>query len=591
MIGLNVKKSLQTKFIVSFLLVITPLVAILFYSNIYGKNTITRQVSASNKNMIEMFIREADNYLQQIDMYLFNLRSNDPDIRALGMQEYHTIDYYLAKYYVYKKLKNDVAFYSKIDHFFVYMSQPEDLMTTWTDMTDEDMRKRQQVIKTLVERGEYNRWQVVPEGGASLIRIVKMDDQMYVGASLNLKSLISPLYSTKLGENSKVLFLNDQGEALAGSFLTDRQKSQLKQALSSNSTEQGDFRFFSQFEEKQDFVEVAERSEVADFHLAVMIPEKQILQAMTFFERMIAIIPAAVLIVMLIYLFLLRKFLILPMKRLMVGMKRVSRGDLNVELEEKYTGEFSFLVKTFNFMTSEIAEKMNQITHLRIDIYEEKIKAQQAEYKRLQTQINPHFYMNSLYIMYNLASVQQYETVQKIALHLASYFRFIMQHDRETVTLQEEIDHVRNYLEIQKLRFPKVLTYDIQLTDSVSRYDIPPITIQPFVENSVIHGFKDVGKPFCVTIQIFPDPERSKEAYLICVTDNGVGFAPDMLSRINAEAFLKEADGAHVGIRNVLQRLLLKHEGMEYQFSNNKEGGAEVWLRLPVDKPSIDGGG
>jgi two-component system sensor histidine kinase YesM len=104
---------------------------------------------------------------------------------------------------------------------------------------------------------------------------------------------------------------------------------------------------------------------------------------------------------------------------------------------------------------------------LKINVYEEMMKAQEAEFKHLQAQINPHFYLNSLNVIYSLSSLGENRLVERMTEHLADYFRFITRAHRDSITVEEELEHIRNYLEIQSLRFPEKLAYRIDLPEEL----------------------------------------------------------------------------------------------------------------------------
>ncbi len=101
---------------------------------------------------------------------------------------------------------------------------------------------------------------------------------------------------------------------------------------------------------------------------------------------------------------------------------------------------------TFNGM-------MEQIQELRIHVYEEQLNKQKAELQHLQLQINPHFFMNSLNIIYNLALVKNYALIQEMAISLVQYFRYMFRSNLTFLPLKDELQHIRNYIRIQELRF------------------------------------------------------------------------------------------------------------------------------------------
>ncbi|KIL40738.1 hypothetical protein SD70_11745 [Gordoniibacillus kamchatkensis] len=184
--------------------------------------------------------------------------------------------------------------------------------------------------------------------------------------------------------------------------------------------------------------------------------------------------------------------------------------------------------------------------------------------------------MNSLNIVYSLAGLNETKLVRKLVQHIVEFLRFTMQNNREWITVKQEIDHIRNYLEIHKLRFPHNLTYFIDTEDQLESILIPPLIIQPFVENCIKHGFFQEHRSFHIEIIVRMAEKGGLE---LTVKDNGNGFSQEQLARWRGSADLPDK---HIGIRNVMERLLIAYNGKALlRFDNAIGGGAVVAIGLP----------
>jgi two-component system, sensor histidine kinase YesM len=250
---------------------------------------------------------------------------------------------------------------------------------------------------------------------------------------------------------------------------------------------------------------------------------------------------------------------------------------LNIRLNEDHSSEFAFLIGTFNNMVT-------QISDLKIDVYEEKIRTQDAEFGLLQVQIRPHFYLNSLNIIHSLAAIREYALIQKMTQLLAEYFRFIIQTKKGTVSLESEIRHIQNYLEIQKLRFPNQLNYEVDLPDKYRGCVILPLTIQTFVENSIIHGFASRKELFAIRILVDADEHTDEPMLWIEVSDNGIGFPESLLYKLKEGTYENEVfEDGHLGIQNVMQRQRIRYNGKaKLLFNNGPNKGAEIKIGIPL---------
>lgn len=232
--------------------------------------------------------------------------------------------------------------------------------------------------------------------------------------------------------------------------------------------------------------------------------------------------------------------------------------------------------KTFERMTHEIRK-------LKIDVYEEKLKHQRAELRHLQLQINPHFFLNSLNIIYNLATVRDYVLIQEMTKCLVTYFRYMFRSNSYFVPLIEELTHTANYCRIQELRLPDKLTYSVQQVDEpLAMAEVPPLIIHTMVENIVKHALSMEGTIHVeVTVSEWLDDNQERQLG-IRIRDNGPGFPEHILSRLR-DGTWSQGEGEQVGIWNVKKRLRLLYQNRaSISFSNHPLGGAVVDIRIPM---------
>ena len=222
--------------------------------------------------------------------------------------------------------------------------------------------------------------------------------------------------------------------------------------------------------------------------------------------------------------------------------------------------EFRMVNHTFNGM-------MEQIQELRIHVYEEQLNKQKAELQHLQLQINPHFFMNSLNIIYNLALVKNYALIQEMAISLVQYFRYMFRSNLTFLPLKDELQHIRNYIRIQELRFPDQLAFETSAPEFLLSARIPPLVIQTFVENSIKHAVSSEG-PVAIAVRVDLDDNREAPMIVIEVRDWGSGFTEEVLREIRAGNRIVDAQGGeHIGIWNVRRRLgLLYGDRSDIQF-------------------------
>ncbi|SCW61966.1 two-component system, sensor histidine kinase YesM [Paenibacillus tianmuensis] len=259
-----------------------------------------------------------------------------------------------------------------------------------------------------------------------------------------------------------------------------------------------------------------------------------------------------------------------PIKNLQDKMKQVEKGNFDIRAEIEQENEIGQLGRTFNLMVGHTKELMSEI------IRNEETK-RKSELKVLQAQINPHFLYNTLDSIIWMAEGKKHEEVVLMTSALAKLFRASINKSDELVHIVIEIEHIRSYLLIQKMRYKEKLDYRIDVSQDIMACKTIKILLQPFIENAIYHGIKN--KPGCGLITI---AGREKDGKIVfTIEDNGLGMTPDRLRHILVPKTGTES-GNGVGIANVHERIQL-YFGTSYgvSFESEPEKGTRVTLTIP----------
>jgi two-component system sensor histidine kinase YesM len=581
---MNHKKSLRLKFILGFIIVTAPLIFFLFYNNFYAMNVVRNEVSQSYYNFLETQVKSLDQTLEDTSNYILRLGTSDfsyTNLIPLTLYPMDSGDYFMTKQWLVRKFSEDLSTYKGIETFFVYSKKNKDIISNQN--TYEEIQKLESVLYPFFQDSkqiDFQNWQIfIRENKYYLIRVIQISPkevnrELYVGALIDIESLIHPLLLSDLEHSGKeLLLMSDKGIPLIQTSLSTDNLNEIIEKLTHKESK---YISFSKSSKGTKNLLIGVPFQHASMSLAVIIPEKVMLHKLLYFQRLLYLIPVGLIVILVFYLFFVKQVLLKPMNVLIKGMRSIIRGNLDVRLDDNSTKEFSFLIETFNIMAS-------QVHNLKINVYEEMLKVQKAEFNHLQAQINPHFYLNSLNIIFSLSVLEKNLLVQKMTEHLADYFRFITRIHRDTILLSEEIGHIENYLEIQKLRFPNKLLFDISIPEMYMQHNVFPLLIQPFVENAIIHGM-DKGKAiFHIEIKV-QSSEEAPNSYEVCIIDNGKGFTAEKLQQLQAGQYAEGygSGDKHLGIWNVHHRLRMKY-GMQVKilFENGVEKGAIIRLRIP----------
>ncbi len=212
-------------------------------------------------------------------------------------------------------------------------------------------------------------------------------------------------------------------------------------------------------------------------------------------------------------------------------------------------------------------------------VKDEQKRLRKAEFEVLQAQINPHFLYNTLDAIVWSAEAGNNKQVVKMVGSLSDFFRSSLNKGKEIVTIREELQHVRSYLEIQQIRYQDILQYEIEVDEALNAYAIPKITIQPIVENALYHGIKNKRGGGKITVT-----GKDHENYIeLVVEDNGMGMTDERLSEVREGLEGRKNDqNAIYGMYNVNERIKLSF-GDEYGlFISSIYGeGTTATVKLP----------
>jgi len=247
--------------------------------------------------------------------------------------------------------------------------------------------------------------------------------------------------------------------------------------------------------------------------------------------------------------------------RVVRAMRQVERGDLSTRVPVAGNDETTALSRGFNSLVTRVSQLLD-------DVKQEQSRKRKAEMMLLQAQIKPHFLFNALESINILAVQNEGRKVSKMVQRLANIFRISIQ-QKEEITIEQELEHLMSYLEIQKYRFEELFEYSIQVPKDLMNYTILKLTLQPLVENSIQHGFE--GIDYLGEIEVRAETEGRHIAFYI--KDNGIGIPDQKLARFASSGIttLQElyaespetGERRGLGVGNVADRLRI-HYGSRY---------------------------
>ncbi|MBP3966497.1 sensor histidine kinase [Paenibacillus lignilyticus] len=314
-----------------------------------------------------------------------------------------------------------------------------------------------------------------------------------------------------------------------------------------------------------------EKSSKLGLTLAIFVEESSFIGPLKQYAIWLWAISIAAPILILLFSYRLYQVIHTPLKRLVAAFKGLEKGDLSAQLNYRSRDEFNYLYLQYNRTVSRLQDLINEAY-----VHQYQIKV--AELKQLQSQINPHFLYNSFFNLHRLAKLQENDKVVAFSKHLGEYFKYVTK-NADFVPLDQEIKFCRSYAAIQGIRFDDHVRVEFgAVPERVGSLAVPKLLLQPLVENAYQHGLEDQVEEGLVMVTFKDCGDHAQ----IAVEDNGA-LEEEELAHI--VALLADADykSDSEGLRNVQLRIRLNFgEHAELLADRGALGGLRMTIIIPL---------
>ena len=459
--------------------------------------------------------------------------------------------------YTYQKVALD---YSKLDWYAKAVAKPQDAIITGPNRhsffdTDDEMISLSREVQSY-ENGTFR--------GVILI-------------NLNMNKITEICNSFQEKQENFICIINDKGELVYEQqngkerFAFDEKENRQKLNTALGEMKDSCFRLNYRGEK---YLVTRTDMKTTGWTLVSMVPYKSVMaETMAISGVMIL----AVVITLIVTLLLLNRILtgvVKPLKKLEKYMVQVNPDNMDQRMEILTDDEIGHLSMKFNQM-------MDRIRNLKEQVIEEQEDKRKYELQALQAQINPHFLYNTLDSIIWMAETND-SNIVAMTEALAKLFRISLNKGNEEISLERELEHVKNYLIIQSMRYADKFTYEILVEPGVERCRTIKLILQPIVENCIYHGIKKKRGTGKITIRAY----RREQDLIIEVSDDGCGMPEEICRKILSDEIESEnISGSGIGVKNVNERIQLRF-GKKYGLSySSEEGvGTTVTYVLPYNE-------
>lgn len=574
-------KMYSIKHYVKMLLLISFITLILDLIISFASIALVQQQSARYlQDAADLYINRINNNFSYLNHFMGWTLANDEDVEVMtSTVDSNDADFIKAQRNLYKRFSELQKSFGREYNFFIYLRNKNFLLNSAP--MNLSFPEYQALKKQITDYAEekiiyekfYSQWTTIDlHNRYYIINIVPYYDS-YMISLISADDLIRPLREINLGGNGFVSLMNEKGERVTRPvsnngklLLDDPDKSSLLDRLHIGTTVN---RAFSN----------------ASFYVKLVIQFgafEKIMIAQLLVVLLAVIIACNLCFIMLYF----QKKVLKPIKNFSNNLAILTNDGEPIDFKSSKMIELEKANRQF-------IDLVTQMKQIKIDLYERELEKQKIQLDYMKLQIKPHFFLNCLTTIYSMAQMQMHAEIQNMTLSISKYFRYIFQNGQHFVRLEDEIEHVRTYLEIQKQRYRNAFDYRIEQAERTADVRIPPLVLQTFIENAMKYAVSrehEVQVVLTVTRQVVEDEEMT----VIRISDTGPGFPPPVLDSLVNGQPLDQTEGTRIGIMNTIQRLEhLYHNKAQVRFSNREGGGACVVLYLPdhpEDRTGLEGG-
>ena len=312
-----------------------------------------------------------------------------------------------------------------------------------------------------------------------------------------------------------------------------------------------------------------------DWFMVTVLPSPPLIHESNRLMIQIILIYAVFLVLALIFANVLAHSITGRLSSVIRQMQTVRHGPPTPMESPQAHDEIGNLIDTYNYMTRKMEELMEKQAEAAEDL-------RIAEFNSLQAQINPHFLYNTMDMINWMALQGQTDEISHAVQSLSRFYKLTLSRKKGISTIARELEHVTIYVQLQNMRYHDSIELITDIPDELSEYQIPKLTLQPVVENSILHGILEKDSK-SGTIVITGWMEN--EDVVLLISDDGVGISPEILSTILSGNGKSQSGGTNIAVYNTHRRLQILY-GNDYglTYSSKPGEGTEVEIRFPAHR-------
>ncbi len=544
-----------------------PVLIFLFFLNWFVLGELEHKIVEANENILYLQCENMEKMLESIDNAMVSIITERPAFYSLLYGKSTEFEDYINTYELTDDMQKMMYPYYDMTAC-VLISEPKEIYRIKYNIYNPESEIGNELLnalKELVADQNFkmkNKWSPVTINGRSYLVRIMGHMKTYIIGIIDLNRLVLIQNNLKNNEAITVFYNGD------GYYTGAKQISDIGVDLQQKDTYYYIGKYYNRY------LVVESEFNHSTLRVAYLTPKVALIENLSSGHIILLGISIMMLLTLPIGYHLLKKIFFRPLDSLVGTMEQIRDKDIDMVLKEEYREV------EFQKVETALYSMVLEIRNLKIDSYEKQLQLNHTRLRYYQEQIKPHFYLNILKNIYGMVGEKQYDNIQALIILLSNHLRYMMQEEPMIVSLDKEIQFIRNYIELQYvcMKYPPkcVIECDAELNE----FKIPAISLLTFVENSVKYGMnKETGLQ--INVQIHKMIVENEQHIYISISDNGQGYDSKTLRKLNFDIESLIGKG-HRGIYNVVQRYNLQFgkENVIFAYSNYKGAFTEIFIKI-----------
>ncbi len=538
--------SIFSRLIFSFLAIMIPILTISAVIYFWGKHSIEDEIMNSTTDQVDYMKSSLENEMSRIKSIEYNI-VNDADLSKL-INYYNTMpasEYYLCISKILNQLQVIKSSSIFIQDISIHLPQLESVVSTVNELDKFDDSYYMKMITSY----RANPYPLILDSNAYSLMcypaVFKEKPAYVLEAQLSKKAMLDYLTQFRNYKDDEIYIYNNQkGTWFAGSENKVKLSELPDIKILDKASEYGHVLIIS----GRKYLAIYDYSKALSISFVKLIQYDELFEVPNRYQVVLFVFWGVSLILICLYSYSMYKQVNHPIKKILKAFEKVEKGNLKVNLKFKTANEFVKLYEGFNNMVEKLDNTINSL-------YKEKIYAQKAELKQLQTQINPHFLYNSYFLLHMMIKQKDYDEAFELSAYIGKYFQYITRHAADEVPLLLEVEHMTNYANIQAIRFSGNVKIEIgALPETIKDFLVPRILLQPLLENAFNYGVRNRVSDGHIRVTFADEIHRVR----VATEDNGDDLHDRDIAELIRKLECTDESLEVTGIINVHRRIRLR---------------------------------